>query len=121
MVSMVRRKFAVGLFLLAALGAFPGAAPVHGKAPVLPNAQQLATLRWYPAGQAGSFPVGSSPRAMAFDGANIWVSNINSNNVTKLRASDGANLGTFAAGANPWGLCFDGANIWVVNSRGQQR
>ena len=26
---------------------------------------------------------------MAFDGANIWVANQNSDNVTKLRASDG--------------------------------
>ena len=53
---------------------------------------------------------------MAFDGANIWVTNVGSNNVTKLRASDGTNLGTFPVGGNPPGVAFDGANIWVTNS-----
>jgi DNA-binding beta-propeller fold protein YncE len=52
---------------------------------------------------------------VAFDGANIWVTNQDSNNVTKLRASDGLNLGTFAVGAHPDGIAFDGANIWVAN------
>jgi len=37
----------------------------------------------------------------AFDGANVWVVNDNSNKVTKLRASDGAVLGTFAVGGLP--------------------
>ena len=77
MVSMVRRKLVVSLLLLAALGAFPGAAPVFGKAPVLPNAQQLATLRWYPAGRAASFTGGSHVHwAVAFDGTNLWVANL---------------------------------------------
>ena len=98
---MVRRKFAVSMFLLAALGASMGAGPVSAKAPVLPNALQLAILRWYPAGQAASFPVGTDPAGMAFDGANIWVANDGSNNVTKLRASDGAKQGTFAVGTLP--------------------
>ena len=53
---------------------------------------------------------------IAFDGANIWVANYGSNNVTKLRASDGAILGTYAVGSNPVGIAFDGANIWVTNS-----
>ena len=114
-VTMVRRKFAVSMFLLVALGASMGAGPVSAKAPVLPNALQLAILRWYPAGQAASFPVGTDPAGMAFDGANIWVANDGSNNVTKLRASDGANLGTFAVGSQPFGVAFDGANIWVAN------
>jgi DNA-binding beta-propeller fold protein YncE len=49
---------------------------------------------------------------VAFDGANIWVANNVSNNVTKLRASDGSNRGTFTVGNNPQGVAFDGANIW---------
>jgi DNA-binding beta-propeller fold protein YncE len=59
--------------------------------------------------------VGTGPEGIAFDGANIWVTNWTSNNVTKLRASDGAILGTFAVGSSPTGIAFDGANIWVVN------
>jgi len=38
---------------------------------------------------------------VAFDGANIWVTNEGSNNVTKLQASVGANLGTFPVGGAP--------------------
>jgi len=52
---------------------------------------------------------------VAFDGVDIWVSNQLSNNVTKLRASDGAILGTFLVGSQPNGLAFDGADIWVTN------
>lgn len=65
---------------------------------------------------AGTFPVGNQPLGIAFDGANIWVGNTNSNNVTKLRASDGANLGTFSTQGDPYGIAFDGVNIWVALS-----
>jgi len=44
-----------------------------------------------------SFPVGAGPSGLAFDGANIWTANISSNNVTKLRASDGTLLGNASA------------------------
>ena len=53
---------------------------------------------------------------VAFDGANIWVTNYGSGNVTRLRASNGAVLGTFTVGTNPYGVAFDGANIWVTES-----
>src|SRR5438105_8010737 len=62
-----------------------------------------------------SFPVGFDPTGLAYDGVNVWVVNQSSNNVTKLRASDGANLGTFAVGNVPLFAAFDGANIWVTN------
>jgi hypothetical protein len=59
---------------------------------------------------------------VAFDGANIWVTNappgVSEGAVTKLRASDGAVLLTFNAGITPSGLAFDGANIWVAKSFG---
>jgi hypothetical protein len=41
------------------------------------------------------------PSHLAFDGANIWVTETDLNTVTKLRESDGAPLGTFAVGAEP--------------------
>ena len=66
----------------------------------------------------GTFGVGTGPWGVAFDGANIWVTNGGSNNVTKLRASDGMLLGTFNAGAAPVGVAFDGANIWVTSFDG---
>jgi len=43
----------------------------------------------------GTFTVGTEPIGVAFDGANIWVTNLSSANVSKLRASDGTALGTF--------------------------
>ena len=80
------------------------------------NREQIALLKWYAANQTTSFAVGAAPNGVAFDGANIWVANFSSNNVSKLRASDGAVLGTFAVGAGPSsGVAFDGANIWVTN------
>ena len=60
----------------------------------------------------------SAGSGVAFDGANIWVSNLAGNNVTKLRASDGTVAGTFSVGTSPTGLAFDGANIWVANVEG---
>ena len=73
---------------------------------------KAALLRWY----RQDFSVGSYPSRIAFDGANIWVTNGADASVSKLRASDGANLGTFlTAGTFPGGLAFDGANIWVAN------
>ncbi|MCH7979447.1 MAG: hypothetical protein IH935_10780 [Acidobacteria bacterium] len=81
------------------------------------NPLQVATLRWYEANETGpDFSISSAPRAVAFDGTNIWVANGVTNNVTKLRASDGANLGSFAVGNDPTGVAFDGANIWVANT-----
>ena len=62
-----------------------------------------------------SFNVGNSPYGVAFDGANIWVTNYWAHTVTKLRASDGDLQGTFAVGNGPTGVAFDGANIWVAN------
>lgn len=74
--------------------------------------QKAALLRRY----RQDFPVGNSPWAIAFDGADIWVTNNGDNTVTELRASDGANLGTFPVGTSPMGIAFDGANMWVVNN-----
>ncbi len=83
-----------------------------------PNPLQVALLRWYEMNQSGStsFPVGTAPMSVAFDGANIWVANYADDNVTKLRASDGANLGNFPVGTFPMSVAFDGANIWVANN-----
>lgn len=82
------------------------------------NREQIALLKWYAANQTTSFAVGGGPGGVAFDGASIWVASKGTNNVSKLRASDGAILGTFAAGNGPTAVAFDGANIWVVNSNG---
>jgi len=70
--------------------------------------------RWFPK-RLGTFAAGTGPVALAFDGENMWVANQGSNNVTKLRASDGSVLGSFPVGNLPQSVVFDGANIWVTN------
>jgi hypothetical protein len=70
--------------------------------------QRAALLQWY----RQDFAVGSQPYAIAFDGANVWVTNSGGNKVTKLRAGDGSNLGTFTVGNAPTRIAFDGANVY---------
>jgi len=70
------------------------------------NPLQIAILHWYNANLTTSFSVGLGPEGVAFDGANIWVANQVSNNVTKLRASDGSNLGTLTVGHSPDGVAL---------------
>ena len=58
----------------------------------------------------------AGPSGLAFDGANIWVSDRGANKVTKLNAATGAVVGHYAVGHAPAGVAFDGVNIWVANS-----
>ena len=83
------------------------------------NPLQVATLRWYRGSEAGGdFAVATNPRAVAFDGASVWIASL-SGTVTKLRASDGACIGTcsFAVDSS-FGIAVDGASVWVSNFGG---
>ena len=82
-------------------------------APNESNPLQVAILRWYNANQSGlNFStlgsVGGALFGAAFDGSNIWVSNSETNTVTKLRASDGAVLGNFSLRCADIGECASG-------------
>lgn len=81
-----------------------------------PNMALLGSLRWDLLRTPATFAVGTNPIACASDGANIWVVNNGSGNVTKLRSSDGANLGTFNVRNDPRAAAFDGTYIWVTNN-----
>ena len=65
-----------------------------------------------------SFPVGHTPRDLAFDGRHLWVVNLNSDSVTKL-SLDGQTVGEFPAGTLPQALTFDGRHVWVATSFGE--
>jgi hypothetical protein len=82
-----------------------GSAPPAGPSAAL-DPLRIALLRWYSADTTTSFAVGTQPRGVCFDGANIWVANYGSNTVTKLRANDGQVLGTFAVGTQPANVGF---------------
>jgi hypothetical protein len=81
----------------------------------LPNANQLALLRWYSANTVTNVQIGGHPNGAAFDGANVWLVNAPGDSVTKIRANDSAVLGTFAVGYIPGYGAFDGANVWITN------
>jgi hypothetical protein len=75
-------------------------------------ANRIALLQWWPQ----SFSAGETPEQVAFDGANIWVTDSDGNTVTKILASTGAIVGTYAVGKFPQGVAFDGTNA-VPNGR----
>ncbi len=93
-----------------------GATGATGPAgPPSPSAMQAALGTWYP----GTYSAGSYPRAIAFDGSNIWVANLYNASVTKLNAGTGATIGTYSTYFNyPQAMAFDGANIWVIYPNG---
>jgi DNA-binding beta-propeller fold protein YncE len=62
-----------------------------------------------------SFDTASGAVAVCFDGTYIWVANYGSNNISKLKASDGSLQATYKAGTNPQDIVFDGTYIWVAN------
>ncbi|MGB5014813.1 MAG: hypothetical protein WBO68_12370 [Pyrinomonadaceae bacterium] len=80
------------------------------------NLSRLGQLRWDLLGQR--VPVGTNPFGVAFDGTNIWVANVTTNNVSKIRASDGTVVATYGVGNAPFGILFDGTNIWTANYNG---
>ena len=45
---------------------------------------EIALLKWYDTNKVTTFAVGANPNGIAFDGANIWVTNSASNTVSKL-------------------------------------
>ncbi len=62
---------------------------------------EVTELRASDGAPLGTFPVGGSPAAITFDGANIWTADAGTATATKLRASDGVHLGTFPVGNFP--------------------
>jgi YVTN family beta-propeller protein len=84
------------------------------------NPLQVALLKWFPAYRYpvnNTFQVGRSPTGVAFDGVNIWVSNLSDGTATLL-ASNGAVAGTYDVGSQPYGMAFDGSAMWIADYSG---
>jgi YVTN family beta-propeller protein len=45
----------------------------------------------------------------------MWVTNNESDNVSRIDAATGAVTGTVASGVGPQGIAFDGTNMWVAS------
>jgi hypothetical protein len=100
-ISLVRvLSKSLGVIFLTVLLGLP-ASPVHAQVVnSTKNPNQIAILHWYGANQTTAFAVRKLAGGVAFDGANIWVSNHGSTTVTKLRASDGADQSIFSKRAS---------------------
>jgi DNA-binding beta-propeller fold protein YncE len=64
----------------------------------------------------GTFPVGTNPVGIAYDGANIWTANQEADTVTRLRARSGLITRTIPVEDQPIGILYDGMSIWVANA-----
>ena len=56
------------------------------------------------------------PRAAAFDGERVLVTNETGNSVSLWKAADLTALGSSGTGTvtNPFGACSDGLNFWIT-------
>lgn len=88
---------------------------VPGSTGPIYSSRQLAMQRWETGFRAADFQVGGAPRGLAFDGVSIWVSNYDSNTVSKIDRVTGSKV-DYPTGLQPDGLAFDGTNIWIANS-----
>lgn len=77
---------------------------------------QVATLRWYGANEAGeTVTVGTNPSGLAFDGGQLWVTNLGSGTVSEIDVATDSVVNTITVGMSPGGAAFDGSHIWVSN------
>lgn len=62
-----------------------------------------------------TFTVGKAPESLAVDeSGDVWVTNKDSNSVTRLRGTDGSVIGTYTVPADPWGIAVGGNVVWVA-------
>jgi serine/threonine-protein kinase len=74
--------------------------------------------------EVATYPVGDSPRALAFDGQSVWVANFFDATVARLAAGDcadsdgecGQALGTYNVPDPPVALAYDGQSLWVAST-----
>ena len=78
---------------------------------------QLAQNRWdQDLARPATVAAGFAPFGVAFDGTNIWITNLLSDTVTRINAATGTAVGTpIAVGDGPFGVAFDGTTMWVTN------
>ncbi len=60
--------------------------------------------------------VGTRPLGIAYGGSYIWVSNYDSNTVSKIDPLTNTVVATIGVGAAPWGIAYGGSYIWVADS-----
>jgi hypothetical protein len=60
--------------------------------------------------------VGNQPLFVASDGYDLWVGNISSGTISRVRASDGKLLGTWTGATGVRGICVAGGHIYATSN-----
>lgn len=94
------------------------------------NASNLISVQYTPGSTAGSevvavnpeavgtiktFPADGDPNKLAFDGVDMWVSNTDTNSISRISPT-GRVLAEYFGLPGAIGIAFDGTNMWVGNS-----
>lgn len=58
--------------------------------------------------------VGTSPRLVKSDGADLWVAVFGDNTIVRVRASDGQRIGTWTGATNAYGVLVAGGYVFVT-------
>jgi len=74
----------------------------------------IPLFRWLPVMMTSYTGTGNQPYGIAFDGTNMWTTNWDDNNISKI-ASTGTITTYSGTGIQPMGIAFDGTNMWTVN------
>jgi hypothetical protein len=61
---------------------------------------------------------GNEPAALAFDGQNLWHSDLQANRIYKLDTTGNVICSYRGPGSYPLGLTFDGTHLWVLDTDG---
>ena len=64
--------------------------------------------------------IGGTPALVAFDGADVWVTDYTGNRVVKVDAATGAILNAYPVGPGPYGIVYNSSTktIWIAISQG---
>src|SRR4051794_11742633 len=100
-----------GMTVLFCALTFPKLLPAQS----VPNPDRLALSKWYPTNQVAiiSGPAFSSVTSMAFDGKSMWILDVVTPSLIRMRVSDGVITGTFALPYSAYTVAYDGATVWV--------
>ncbi len=53
---------------------------------------------------------------LAYDGTYLWMTNVQSNTVSKIQLSPLQVVATYGTGSGPAGIVFDGTSMWIANA-----
>ncbi|HET7451959.1 MAG TPA: S-layer homology domain-containing protein [Thermoanaerobaculia bacterium] len=91
---------------------------------LLRGSRRAALNQWwtstphYDQASLGLATVGSGPKLLASDGADLWVANFTDKTVSRIRASDGKSLGTWTGANGAFGVLVAMGKVFVAGAGG---